>query len=50
MAGVFKFSKNFDYNLRSSFHLENSNMHTVDFGNEFIGFLGAKSGNSFPST
>ena len=35
--GYFKSRKNPYYNLRSDFHLENSNMHTVHFRSESVG-------------
>ena len=36
MNGYFKFRKNLYYNLRSDFHLENSNMDTVHIRSESI--------------
>ena len=42
MNGYFKFRKSPYYNLRSDFHFENSNMHTVHFRSESIGFFGVK--------
>ena len=42
MSEVFSFNKNSDYILRSGIHLKNSNIHTVYFGSESIGFPGTK--------
>ena len=42
MNGYFKFRKSPYYNLRSDFHFENSNMDTVHFRSESIGFFGVK--------
>ena len=42
MNEYFKFRKNPYYNLRSNFHFENSNIHTVWFKSESTGFVGVK--------
>ena len=42
MKGYFKFRKNLYHNLRSDFHLENSNMDTVHFRSESKEFVGVK--------
>lgn len=49
---VHKFSKNFDYDVRSGILFENSNNHAVHFGRSSMrkGFLEPKSESLFPST
>ena len=42
MDEIFAFVENNTYNLRSGMHLSRVNVHSTQYGIEFIGNLGAK--------
>ena len=50
MNEIFRFSKNYVYNLRSGIQLEKPSINTVQFGSESTVYLGAKIWELIPET